>query len=303
MTCDQCGMENTGEGSFCSRCGNSLGWICECAYVNRADAMFCGGCGRAVSSHNQPKEKSPSKSNVPFPSGGKFDIPNSQTQGRDDSLQRQPETPQSYGDQPKSSFSQNTSLDDFFQRQSGSPQSVGYPPNSQTTKKEKHDEYSQADSGPLYPLNKQQSISHSNDDQLPGSPPNNHNISRAIDDQDDAFSSKLIQNKESHLSNARPSPSYENLNNPPQQQDTMFRGPSSQGLSMESSTSDKRDSFLSKSEPVGESSIRVKKSLLPLVEQLTESQIENLLEESYALKLVEKEEISQEEINRFFENQ
>ncbi len=62
MICNVCKTENKPERNFCSKCGNSLGWVCDCLFSNASDALFCGGCGKA----NDPQaNKNQKKSSIP----------------------------------------------------------------------------------------------------------------------------------------------------------------------------------------------------------------------------------------------
>ena len=62
MICNVCKTENIEKRNFCSKCGNPLGWICDCLFNNASDVLFCGGCGKEKGSVKNIKQQ---KSSVP----------------------------------------------------------------------------------------------------------------------------------------------------------------------------------------------------------------------------------------------
>ena len=57
MVCEVCGSENVDWGSYCTRCGSSLGWICRCSFANQPGDLYCGGCGKPLSKEDQIESK------------------------------------------------------------------------------------------------------------------------------------------------------------------------------------------------------------------------------------------------------
>ncbi|MCD4818359.1 MAG: hypothetical protein K8S23_06685 [Candidatus Cloacimonetes bacterium] len=62
MICNVCKTENKQERNFCSKCGNSLCWVCDCLFNNASDALFCGGCGKEKDSQSRKEQQ---QSSVP----------------------------------------------------------------------------------------------------------------------------------------------------------------------------------------------------------------------------------------------
>ncbi|RLD58278.1 MAG: hypothetical protein DRJ01_12765 [Bacteroidetes bacterium] len=46
MVCNNCGIENKDSRIYCLKCGEPLGWICDCSFINEPEALYCGGCGK-----------------------------------------------------------------------------------------------------------------------------------------------------------------------------------------------------------------------------------------------------------------
>jgi len=57
MICNVCKIENDSNRSYCSKCGNPLGWKCNCTFLNASDALFCGGCGKGINPENKDAQK------------------------------------------------------------------------------------------------------------------------------------------------------------------------------------------------------------------------------------------------------
>jgi hypothetical protein len=58
--CNTCGAPNRNERRFCSQCGASLGWVCECCtFFNFNDELFCGGCNSPAKSKIEASARAP----------------------------------------------------------------------------------------------------------------------------------------------------------------------------------------------------------------------------------------------------
>ena len=57
MNCEKCTNKNVDWASYCTQCGESLGWICDCSFLNSQKNDFCGGCGRSLKEKQSNKNK------------------------------------------------------------------------------------------------------------------------------------------------------------------------------------------------------------------------------------------------------
>lgn len=64
MVCKKCNSENVDWASYCTQCGEPMGWICRCSFVNRKSDNFCGGCGKLL-------QKNTGNSSLPSPQNEK----------------------------------------------------------------------------------------------------------------------------------------------------------------------------------------------------------------------------------------
>ena len=312
MICEHCGVENIGDNSFCSRCGNSLGWTCEsCTFVNKADALFCGGCGRASSQQNpnalKTKKQGPDVT-VNSPRSDKMNNPSTMKtgMGTQTTNQQQPEigdafqasTAQIRSEERTGFPIQNNPINRLQTGSPGFPARSMNPGSGQFHQKHAMNAFSQKDPGPFpdlggklkSPLLQNQQVKNTDIEkkQTPGmNIPNQKPIQTGVSElqrsslksSDSGFGMNKFENNTSPAFN----PSI-GLNN----QSPSFE----QNNGNLSGTADNQ----TVSPPP-----RNENYYTSLVEQLTEIQIQRLLDESVSFKMAAKDELNQDDINKVFE--
>jgi len=248
MICDQCGADNVGDGSFCFRCGSSLGWVCSCAYSNRADAFYCGGCGNPATNKKQAGDSS---SNKFHPQGSNEAYMDGQQSKTKHDSQQFPSKQQSLGLIPR--------------------EKQGFLEPNQTIGSTKYQAVPQ-----------KRNIVESPEDPRPPHSLNNE------------MAREFPQFEEDHFNRTR------KIHDVALPQEGLVHKFKQEGISPTTQLI-RQVLEASEDEHINAPSEEIFGASQYLIEQLSDSQIKRLLEESLTLRFVETDVITQNDINRYFE--